>query len=179
MPDLPGDFQTLPSPVGLVKYFCAHPSQVSAKSGCWVPWSPQEEYSVDPSWRVWLGQRDEDLLEPEWHSLTDQIMSDAMPWSAAQTSPGKKAKAQPTEACLEPAALRRQMDHSWTTWCRGTLLYDSWVYVFTQIYFVDPGHNQCITNPRLLLEIKERFVWKIELEEGIWGLSPRNAPEDS
>lgn len=36
-----------------------------------------------------------------------------------------------------------------------------------QIYSVDPGHGHCITNPRLLLEVKERFVRKFELEEGI------------
>ena len=36
-----------------------------------------------------------------------------------------------------------------------------------QIYSVDPGHGHCITNPRLLLEVQERFVRKFELEEGI------------
>lgn len=42
-----------------------------------------------------------------------------------------------------------------------------------QIYSVDSGHGHCITNPRLLLEVKERFVRKFELEEGIWGSSPQ------
>ena len=179
MPDLPGpDFWTLPNLVGLVKYFCAHPNQVSAKSGCWVPWSPQEEYSVDPSWRIWLGQRDEGLLEPEWPSLADQIMSHSLEccsdksWKEGKgtTHRGRLGRLQPwKDKWIIPGQ----------SWCSGTLLYDGWVCLFTQIYFVDTGHNQCITNPRLLLEIKERFVWKIELEEGIWGLSPRNAPEDS
>ena len=72
---------------------------------------------------------------------------------------GKKEKTQPTGVSLEPAALERQTDHSWTIHSSvGHPFMRAEFKLLAQIYSADPGHSQCITNPRLLLEIKERFV---------------------
>lgn len=108
MPDPAGDFQTQPSPVAVVKYFCAHPSQAPGKSGNRAPWSPQREHWLDPPWRVWLGQREEDLLGPPWptqsgcpdcisfyalegkkrHNLQGSAWS-LQPWKGEQITPGR------------------------------------------------------------------------------------------
>lgn len=158
MPDLPGDFQTLPSPVGLVKYFCAHLVRSLPNLAVESPESTRGMFSR-PSWRVWLGQRDEKICS----SLNDTAWLIRL---CLIPCPGvllrqvlERKQAQPIEAGLQLQPWKVEWITPGQSWCRGRPCFmTAELHVFTQIYFVDPGYNQCITNPRLLLEIKERFV---------------------